>query len=74
MRRYEDFLSRWKHVIGHYYSEHKQSLIEARGQYTWAGSRDALEKRIQQELAMNGNGGFCSVRVATFLEDKRLPF
>jgi len=56
MRRYEDFLSRWKHVIGHYYSERKQSIIEARGQYTWSGFRDALEKRIQQALAMNGNG------------------
>lgn len=56
MRRYKDFLSRWKHVIGHHYSEHKQSIIEAREQYTWPGSRDALEKRIQQALARNGNG------------------
>jgi len=56
VRRYEDFLSRWKDVIDHYYSEHKQSIIQAREQYTWPGSRDALEKRIRQALAKNSNG------------------
>jgi hypothetical protein len=52
-RRCKDFLSRWQWLIEKYYSEHRESIIEARREYTWHGDRDSLERCIKQTLAEN---------------------
>lgn len=56
VERYKNFLSQWQEVIGRYYLEHKQGIIQARKHYTWVDSRDSLEVKIQRALVENHGG------------------
>ncbi len=56
VERYKNFLSQWQEVIGCYFLEHKQGIIQARKHYTWVDSRDSLEVKIQRALVENHGG------------------